>query len=478
MASTRRNPALPDALFTVHHGDARQLESLLAPYSTAAKPILTSTITSPPYGAMKDYRHPDQIGFGQSHEDYLVELRRIFRIIARHTKSDGSMWLVADTFRPYESNGALRRLEPLPFQLAAEAEDAGWILRDVIVWRKGKTLPWSGRGRLRNAFEYILFFVKTKDFKYYVDRVRDPIELEQWWTKWPERYNPQGKTPDNVWDIPIPVQGSWRNTAVQHTCPLPPDLVERLTLLSTDPGDIVFDPFAGSGVVVAEAERLGRRGIGIELVKKHVRAFNSVVRPEILTRDKEDILSRRLEQAEWLQDVILKLRIVKYPKVLIQMLRRAYPHTKGPIAAVVLGNPSIKRVPTEPHKVVDARTIFVAGGDADERDHLARRLKELSGQQPASKFGIAGDIRVVSPRELEEVVARKRLHLYLGGRTWMAVGRVTAPKLLAAAKESAAAKYPPIAANVEVKEKPRALEREESPTAARMANVKGIYEET
>ncbi len=153
----------------------------------------------------------------------------------------------------------------LPFELAQEAEACGWILRDVIVWEKDKTRPWSSRGRLRNSFEYVLFFVKSSRFKYYVERLREPLALKRWWVRYPERYNPEGKAPSNVWRAAIPVQGSWANTAIQHACPLPPDLVERMLLLSTDLGDVVLDPFAGSGVVVAEAERLRRRGVGVEL---------------------------------------------------------------------------------------------------------------------------------------------------------------------------------------------------------------------
>src|SRR5439155_7245663 len=256
----------PEGFFAVRQGDARLMDVLFA--QAYVSPLVTCTITSPPYGDLKNYGHPDQIGWGQSHDEYLVEMRRIFRSIHRHTRDDGSMWVIADTLRPREQNGSIWRMEPLPFQLTQEARDAGWMLRDIIIWEKNKTLPWSGRGRLRNAFEYVLLFVKSESFKFHVDRVRDRVRLEQWWVKWPERYNPLGKVPTNVWRIPIPVQGAWKNTDVEHMCPLPPDLVERLILLSSDPGDVVFDPFAGAGVVVAEAQRLGRRGLGIELVER------------------------------------------------------------------------------------------------------------------------------------------------------------------------------------------------------------------
>jgi DNA modification methylase len=443
--------------FTVHRGDARELDFLLKNVP-GERPLLTCTITSPPYGDMKDYGHPDQIGWGQSHDDYLVELRRVFRRLFDHTRHEGSLWLIADTFRPPESNGDLRRLEPLPFQLADQAQDAGWTLRDIIVWRKDKTLPWSGRGRLRNAFEYVLFFVKSSEFKYRVDRVRDPIELEEWWVKWPERYNPEGKVPENVWAVPIPVQGSWSSSAVKHACPLPPDLVERMILLSTDPGDIVFDPFAGTGVVIAEAERLERRGLGIELVPKHVKAFATVVRPEILRRGGNDELGRRQEQSDWLQRTILNLRIVKYPKVLLQGLEKVEGAAQ-PLAAVVLAGGRRRKLDRDPYQLADATTIFVMEGNALDREDLVRELKDIANRQPASKFGVAGDLRVIGEKELVDAVRGRKLYLYRDGRTYFAEGPTTAHRLLELARERAKRRYPPIAANVLVQEKPRALGR-------------------
>ena len=322
MPPRSRSKKPPRALFTVHEGDARNLDHLLRDYSSPSDPLLTATITSPPYGDLKNYGHRDQIGFGQPYEEFLVELRRVFRTVHAHTREDGCLWVIADSLRPQDEG--LRRLEPLPFQIAEQLQEVGWTLREVIIWKKDKTLPWSGRGRLRNAFEYVLFFVKSASYKFHVDRLRDPDELEEWWVKWPERYNPAGKVPDNVWEFPIPVQGSWGATTIQHACPLPPDLVRRLVLLSTDPGDVVLDPFAGSGVVPAEAERLERNAIGVELVKKHITSYTRFVRPEILARG----LSLSGESAAEPTDLtakILNLRALKYPRVLMRGLLAAYP---------------------------------------------------------------------------------------------------------------------------------------------------------
>src|SRR5688572_13081507 len=91
---------LPPGLLRLHHGDARRVEALLGPFSSESDPLLTCTITSPPYGNLKDYGHPDQIGYGQPYDEYLVEMRRIFRSVLKHTREDGAMWVVADTLRP------------------------------------------------------------------------------------------------------------------------------------------------------------------------------------------------------------------------------------------------------------------------------------------------------------------------------------------------------------------------------------------
>ncbi len=300
------SPAVPpESFFTVHQGDARRLELLLSRHSSARKPLLTTTITSPPYGGLKNYGHRDQIGFGQRHDEYLLDMRRVFRALHTHTKRDGSLWVVADTLRQRRPEGEVWPIKLLPFELAREAEGEKWLLREIIIWLKDKTLPWSSRGRMRNSFEYILLFVKSDRFKYNVERLREPSDLEQWWVRYPERYNPQGKAPTNVWPVPIPVQGSWANTTIQHACPLPADLIERMLLISTDPGDVALDPFAGSGVVVAEAQRLKRRGLGVELIDEHIQAFHQTVLPEITQRRGTDLLQDLHARSDQLRRTIL-----------------------------------------------------------------------------------------------------------------------------------------------------------------------------
>jgi DNA modification methylase len=450
-------PIPPPDFFTVHQADARTLDAILRPYSSPQAPLITCTITSPPYADLKNYGHRDQIGWGQSYDEYLAEMLRVFRAIARNTRDDGTLWVIADTLRPQNGAGSgLHALELLPFHLAEEARTAGWTLRDIIIWKKDRTLPWSGHGRLRNTFEYVLFFSKTDRFKYHVDRIRDPIQLEEWWVKYPERYNPAGKVPHNVWEIPIPTQGSWAKSQIRHACPLPVGLVERLILLSTDPGDVVFDPFAGSGVVVAGAESLDRRGIGIELEKRHVKAFQKVVRKDVTARVAIDELPAREARTAWLQEVVFKLRAVKYPRVLMSWLLQKRPDLPKPYLAIShleLESPVLKR----PFGLMQVRTLMVVDGDDRLRRQIQEVLCDAAAHKPASKFGISGPIAVLSRRKAQETLGEQTFYRYPNGRTHMAEGTATIKDALASAAERAKWRHPLILSNVEVREQPRRL---------------------
>ena len=130
--------------------------------------IVDVTITSPPYWKLKDYGSESQIGFGQRYETYLADIKNIFRDVFDITKETGSLWIVIDTFK----KGGETHL--LPFDVANCLRNVGWKLQDIVIWVKDKNLPWSHKGKLRNIYEYILFFSKSSNFKFYVDRIKEP----------------------------------------------------------------------------------------------------------------------------------------------------------------------------------------------------------------------------------------------------------------------------------------------------------------
>jgi DNA modification methylase len=438
--------AAPSRLWTLHQHDARELDALLARHK-GQKPFVTTTITSPPYGALKDYGADGQIGFGQTYEDYLRDMRTVFRQIHRHTTPDGSLWLIADT---YVADGeAPRPLMPVPFDLARAAEAAGFTLRDVIIWQKDRTLPWSNGTRLRNSFEYVLLLTKGTDPKYRLDRLREHSDLKEWWVRFPERYSPKGKAPSNVWSIPIPVQGSWGNGELQHSCPLPPELVRRLVLLSTDPGDVVLDPFAGSGVVLAVAEHLERRAIGCEIVKRHAQEYERIIKPEIKSLTSNGSTNGRpdSEQAR----LIIDLRILKFARVLMQAVakRRDVP---WPMASLVLRGSA-----GSGDTLASPRIVFFIEGTQDDRNAYEGRVKEAANERPASKFGLQAQIEVASVRgsKLGKLVRGRRVYLYSNGRTTRAVRSIPHSDLKREIAGAATDSVPPILSDIQVDVAPR-----------------------
>jgi DNA modification methylase len=452
---TRRENA-PDDFWTLHRHDAREIAALFDRRSNGSTPLITATITSPPYGALKNYGAENQIGYGQTYEEYLRDMGRVFGEIHKRTAEDGSLWLIADT---YMSKGPPpHRLLPVPFDLANAAEECGWTLRDVIIWQKDRTLPWSNGTRLRNAFEYILLLVKGPNPKYRISRLREHQDLKDWWIRFPERYNPEGKAPPNVWDIPIPKQGSWGNGEVAHSCPLPPELVERLILLSSDEGDAIFDPFAGSGIVVAEAERLNRLGVGTELVEQNVDEFVRIVRPEILLRETDPTTvatngnGNGAKVNEATPEVLIKLRILKLAVVLMRHAARRRESIAWPLCALVFpraGMPSNGNLAA-------AKVVFVVRGlSAAQRRVYANVVKDLLKRPPASKFGIECEIEVITPKTLAKRVAGRRIFLYRNGRTSRALRSVPHRDLDAVLEDATPDSVPPVLSSIHVDVPPR-----------------------
>ena len=279
--------------------------------------------------------------------------------------------------------------------------------------------------------------------------MRQPSDLEQWWVRYPERYNPRGKAPTNVWPIPIPVQGSWANTKVQHACPLPPDLVERMLLISTDKGDVVLDPFAGSGVVIAEAARIGRRSLGFELVGDHIDAFHDAVLPEITERRGRDLLQELQHRSEDLRDTIFAggRRNIRSPSI-------ARPAKSTP----VFPGPAHFALARALTKAAEDRAIFVlAQCDIPRQEDLMTALARASRRRPNSKFGVDPQIRVVAQPEQRRLHRGRTLWAYVGGVVHSAAGPCRAADVGEWMAEPSRHDLPLIVSNVHVDESPRAL---------------------
>ncbi len=303
---------MKDKLNTIYNVDARRISEVFPEDMT-----IQTTISSPPYFDMKDYGEDNQIGFGQSYEEYLQDIKSVFEQVFSHTKDDGTLWIIIDTFKRNNS------IVLLPFDVASKLQEIGWLLQDIIIWKKDKTVPWSNNGFTQRQFEYILFFSKTPKFKTNKDRVRvfDTRQLKKWWVKYPERYNPRGKALSEIWEYPIPVQGSWGKQYIRHFCPLPQDMVSNMIQISTDEGDVVFDPFAGSGTVMSQSAYMNRSYLGFELNKGYIDKFNLYL-AETIEKGKSEYESMLKGKGQTdFEDQIINLRALKYGRMLVKAIQ-------------------------------------------------------------------------------------------------------------------------------------------------------------
>lgn len=232
-------------------------------------------VTSPPYWGQRDYGHPDQIGLEPTYVDYLANLDKAAVEMWRVLKPSGCLWLnIGDTFntraiiRPSSHQGGLghdnesirmtwaqardaglvrysarqpglkdKDLMGLPWRVAMRLIDAGWFLRADIIWNKPFCAPENTSDRPRRMHEYVFMF--TKGMSRY-DRAK-AIDGGSVWT-----INPSA-------------------TGTNHSAGFPDELVWRCIAPCTEPGDVVADPFGGSGTTARVAASMGRIGWSLDL---------------------------------------------------------------------------------------------------------------------------------------------------------------------------------------------------------------------
>lgn len=301
-------------------GDARNIKRIYSEQKIG-KPDLI--ITSPPYFDVKNYEgSKGQIGFGQDYKEYLKDIINIFQKCYNLSAPYATFWMVTDTIK---KDGIV---VPLPFDIHQELISnfsPTWGLKDVIIWNKSKSIPWNAKGRFKNHFEYIFFYIKGKKYKFNIDRVREILYLKKWWLTYPERYNPKGKAPSNVWEFITPIRG-WGKGYLNHFCPFSFPLVEKIIYISSNKNDLIFDPFAGSGSVLAMANVMNRNSIGIDINKKYKKRFEKEVligaKKYWIKREKELLfLRKKINKFKLINN---KLRKNKLGAIIIQEMKLNY----------------------------------------------------------------------------------------------------------------------------------------------------------
>lgn len=146
---------------------------------------VNTCLTSPPYWSARDYEHPDQIGQEEHLEEFVLRLVRVFEEVKRVLTDDGVAWLnLGDCYvngcgtvhgRPAETGWRRnKQLALVPFRVAIALEDAGWWVRNVVVWHKPNAMPSSVRDRMTNTWEPVFLLAKNERYYFDLDAVRVP----------------------------------------------------------------------------------------------------------------------------------------------------------------------------------------------------------------------------------------------------------------------------------------------------------------
>lgn len=223
------------------------------------EPIFDLVVTSPPYNIGKEYEKKVAL------EQYVAWQKRIIEKIYVRLKDTGSIcWQVGN----YVDNGAII---PLDYEFAPIFKELNMQLRNRIVWHFGHGL--HSRRRFSGRYEVVLWYTKTDKYTFNLDDVRIPSKYPGKKSfKGPNKGqlsgNPLGKNPEDVWEIPNVKGNHIEKTA--HPCQFPVGLIERLVLSMTNPGELVFDPFAGAASSGVAAIIHGRTFWGCEIVDDYI----------------------------------------------------------------------------------------------------------------------------------------------------------------------------------------------------------------
>lgn len=230
-------------------------------------------VTSPPYYGLRDYGVEGQIGLENSPDEYVSAMVQVFRNVRDVLADDGTLWLnIGDTY------GKGKQLLGIPWRVALALQDDGWVLRQDIIWHKTNAMPSSVKDRCTSSHEYLFLLAKSEKYFFDHQSIKEPLaagsdvayrnELrknKQYNSKkdyrknFPKSFDTTARNRRSVWSIATkPYIGA-------HCAPFPTALIEPCVLAGSKLGDIVLDPFFGSGTTGAVAIKHGRKYIGCEL---------------------------------------------------------------------------------------------------------------------------------------------------------------------------------------------------------------------
>jgi DNA modification methylase len=284
-------------------------------------------VTSPPYYQLRKFagHTDDAYGWERTVALYVRNTIKILREIRRVLRRDGVVfWIVCDSYYGSRGRGSRSKVNPycepspllgqglakclclIPDRIRLAACNDGWIIRQNDIWVKPNSIPESVKDRCASSYEEVIMLTRQGSYFFNTAEAVEPSRT----APHPVGAGPKGdrliaegfhgkrgtaknsppiggkkhqalggklvgnrmelkptRTMRNVWTIPTYANKN------DHVAIFPPALADRCTRLGSKPGDLVFDPFGGSGTTGAAAERLGRRAILMDMSEQYCQSM-------------------------------------------------------------------------------------------------------------------------------------------------------------------------------------------------------------
>lgn len=289
--------------------------------------IVQTIVTSPPYYGLRNYGVDGQLGLEDTPQKYIDKMVDVFRVAKELLADDGVLWLnIGDSYagsgKGRNADGTVhvsalsakqgtsagtvagelrggeipsgckpKDLIGIPWMLAFALRADGWYLRQDIIWAKPNVMPESVKDRCTKSHEYIFLLTKKQHYYFDTDAIKEPSfsgdgnptrvskcleksnsglrhKLDGSRSQEGFKAYTEFRNKRDVWFIP---SNSNSHESGGHFATFPEEIVENCILASTKTGEIVFDPFMGSGTVAKVSQNLGRKWLGAELNPEYIK---------------------------------------------------------------------------------------------------------------------------------------------------------------------------------------------------------------
>lgn len=243
-------------------------------------------VTSPPYWNIKNYQVKGQIGYNQSYEDYINSLKAVWKECKRVLQPGCKLVInVGDQFLRAKDNGGIYEIKPIHADIIKSCQEIGYCFLGNIIWKKITTTKttggctWMGSiyyprdGYITYEHEYIMIFKNFGKAPKPSEEVKKLSRLSK---------DSRSKWFRGIWDDLPPAKQE------EHCAMFPEELPMRIIKMFSFAGDIILDPFVGSGTTMAAAEKSYRNSIGIDINPESINLVQSKVK-NVIIRNKGKI---------------------------------------------------------------------------------------------------------------------------------------------------------------------------------------------